>query len=423
MRIVCIAFIILAFTCISCLGSEYDEIQSLYKISKLLKGGLNNLDLHDLYEGPNTSNTLSREDYDKLRQKMIEKDRSTHFTHDVDNLSEAELAVEKQLFAYRNELVYDDHTPLLLPFHEGKKQIQDGKLHNFFKEMPKGGHMHVHIEASVSMATFMNFTNEDFVYYNMDKNELRTAPKGLNEPGFVKCNDLRTSWALNGTFDEYLVNKLLLQPDEIASRESHKIWEGFQFKFMLNDAVIHYYKFYREALMAYYKQAVSEGVSIVEIRHASGLIFDDDHNFLDFKEEFELYKSVIEDIRKENQDFELRIIVVGFKVLGKDFVRKQLKSYQFAMDNGYDFVTGFDLVNEEDTTEPIHDFVDEMLDAKRNHKDFNFYFHAGESASRYNENLYDAILLGTKRIGHGVGIALHPHLMQLVTERKIGYEI
>lgn len=366
---------------------------------------------------------LNRSDYDAKRNRMLKQDRAYHFTVDVPELTDDEHLVNRKLKEMRDELVQEDHSPMLLDFFEGKKVVQDSNLHKFFQKMPKGGHLHVHIEATISMEDFMNFTRADFVYYNMEENKLKTAPKGVKEPGYQKCNTLRKTWNREGTFDGYLVNKLLLQPEEIASRESRKIWDGFQYKFMLNDGVIHYHKFYKAGLLAYYQQAVKEGISIVEVRHASGIIFGDDQEFLSYKDEFELYQSVIDEIRKDNPDFELRVIVVAFKALGKEHVNEQLRSYQFAMDNGYDFVTGFDLVNEEESTEPIYSFVDDMLDAMKGYPDFSFYFHAGESANRHNENLYDAILLGTKRIGHGINIALHPHLMQIVRERNIGYEI
>ena len=56
------------------------------------------------------------------------------------------------------------------------------------------------------------------------------------------------------------------------------------------------------------------------------------------------------------------------------------------MDNGLTFVTGFDLVNEEDVTDPILNFVEDILEAKNGYPNFNLYLHAGESASRFNEN-------------------------------------
>ena len=403
-------------------ANQKQEIDKLFRISKLL--GQDHLDLQTLYnEAVSKPGVLSMSEYEQKRKELIEQDRSTHFTVDVPSLTKDEQKVEEILVKMRDQVIQGDHSPFLLDFYEGQKLIKDGELHNFFKPMPKGGHMHIHIEASVAMETFMNFTYADFVYYNVDKNELLTAPNGTVPAGFDSCNSLRKNWKLEGTFDEYLVEKLLLGAQEIASKESHKIWDGFQFKFALNDAVIHYHKFYREALLAYYRQAVSEGVSIIEIRHASGILFDDNHQFLNFTQEFDLYQSVINEIKAEDPDFEIRVIVVAFKVLGHEAVRFQMESYKFALVSGYNFVTGFDLVNEEDFTPSIHEFVPEMLEFKQNHPNFNFYFHSGESTSRFNENLYDAVLMDTKRIGHGIGLVFHPHLIDLVRDRKIGYEI
>ena len=47
---------------------------------------------------------------------------------------------------------------------------------------------------------------------------------------------------------------------------------------------------------------------------------------------------------------------------------------------------------------------------------FQLYLHAGETYSRKNTELADAILLGTKRIGHGFGLAMHPDLIEKVKE-------
>jgi adenosine deaminase CECR1 len=72
-------------------------------------------------------------------------------------------------------------------------------------------------------------------------------------------------------------------------------------------------------------------------------------------------------------------------------------------------IVGFDMVNEEDFCPPLKEFLGMMFDEARNGP-LPLIFHAGESVDASNENLYDAILLGTKRIGHGFNLALHPHL-------------
>lgn len=58
--------------------------------------------------------------------------------------------------------------------------------------------------------------------------------------------------------------------------------------------------------------------------------------------------------------------------------------------------------------------------------DVPFCFHAGETlgdGDSTDDNLFDAILLGTKRIGHGFSLAKHPRLMELCRERGIALEV
>jgi adenosine deaminase CECR1 len=68
---------------------------------------------------------------------------------------------------------------------------------------------------------------------------------------------------------------------------------------------------------------------------------------------------------------------------------------------------GFDLVGPEDTTRPLIDYINPLLSfVERQELDHQipFIFHAGETlgdGTAADSNLYDAILLGTKRIGHG----------------------
>ena len=70
------------------------------------------------------------------------------------------------------------------------------------------------------------------------------------------------------------------------------------------------------------------------------------------------------------------------------------------------------MVNEEDYNPGIDAFLDQILEVKMKLGDrFQVYMHAGETYSRKNTELYDAILLGTKRIGHGFGLMMHPDLI------------
>lgn len=69
---------------------------------------------------------------------------------------------------------------------------------------------------------------------------------------------------------------------------------------------------------------------------------------------------------------------------------------------------GFDLVGPEHASKPLKYYAAQLLHFRERQKEENvdipFIFHAGETTGDGTEadyNLYDAILLGTKRIGHG----------------------
>jgi len=86
-------------------------------------------------------------------------------------------------------------------------------------------------------------------------------------------------------------------------------------------------------------------------------------------------------------------------------------------------MVGFDLVGQEELGRPLIDFVEPLLKMPEH---INFYFHAGETnwfGSPIDENLVDAILLGTKRIGHGYALTKHPMMMRLAKLLGIAIEV
>lgn len=71
-------------------------------------------------------------------------------------------------------------------------------------------------------------------------------------------------------------------------------------------------------------------------------------------------------------------------------------------------ILGFDLVGYENDLKPLIDYIEPLLNFQKRQKelgiDIPFIFHAGETlgdGTKADVNLYDALLMGTKRIGHG----------------------
>jgi adenosine deaminase CECR1 len=99
-----------------------------------------------------------------------------------------------------------------------------------------------------------------------------------------------------------------------------------------------------------------------------------------------------------------------------------------------DYHVGFDLVGAEDRPNHIGFYKDELLamvdTCKELGIDIPFMFHAGEtlldtggSKNPANSNLYDAVLLNAKRIGHGFSLLKHPVLIEEFKKRPICIEL
>lgn len=89
-------------------------------------------------------------------------------------------------------------------------------------------------------------------------------------------------------------------------------------------------------------------------------------------------------------------------------------------------IAGYDLVGQEDLGRPLSDLIPELFWFKKKclegQVDIPFFFHAGETlgdGTETDENLFDAILLGTRRIGHGFSLFKHPLLIDMVKDKRI----
>ena len=169
---------------------------------------------------------------------------------------------------------------------------------------------------------------------------------------------------------------------------------------------------------------IKQNVVMVEWKHIFGMVFNDEGP-LALKDELEIFHRVQKRIQVKCPLFSMKIIACGLKILGNGHIQSQLDACHEAPKYS-DLVVGFDMVNEEDFTPPIDNFLDQIYEsiakAKSEGKEFPTYLHCGESNSRDNDQLYDAIILGTKRIGHGFHLAYYPELMKVVKEKDICIE-
>ena len=92
-----------------------------------------------------------------------------------------------------------------------------------------------------------------------------------------------------------------------------------------------------------------------------------------------------------------------------------------------DLLIGFDLVAEEDPNHRTLDYLDVWMELMEWEEKLGFelplYFHDGESNDRNNTNIVDAVMLGSRRIGHGVNSYFFPVLFEEMKERDTVLEV
>lgn len=214
---------------------------------------------------------------------------------------------------------------------------------------------------------------------------------------------------------------MILSPGR-EEREDNLIWQGFQFKFQLTFQLYNYAPFFKRVLYRVSRDFIEEMVTVVEYRHIFGCLFDDDGRTLTLEEELAIFDECLTTLQQRFPLFRMKLIISGLKMFGKGHIQSQLDAIIQA-DSLTNMVVGFDMVNEEDYNPGIDFFLEQIMEAKMKLGErFQVYLHSGESYSRANTELYDAILLGTKRIGHGFGLAMRPDLIQEVKRQNICVE-
>lgn len=140
----------------------------------------------------------------------------------------------------------------------------------------------------------------------------------------------------------------------------------------------------------------------------------------------QLYQDAFNRFQRDNPNFSgAKIIFSPVRRIDTQKITEYLKLTSQLKVQFPNVVAGFDLVGQEDLGPPLRAFANQLLDATAD-KDLNYFFHAGETnwlGAEADENLIDAVLLNTTRIGHGYAITKHPFVMELARKRGIAVEI
>ena len=350
----------------------------------------------------------------KARERLIQAERTMRIGAGI-AMTPAEEEGDRRLMSLKQEELKRtrEYFPLAQSFlkSETRRLIDQSPILEIMKRMPKGGILHGHGLAMGDyhwLVTHATYLPNCYIYQGKEELPRKGAMKiSLDSPGdgWRLVSDLRKAAPNVEEFDEELCRSITLGEEDLGQPD---IWAEFRKCFARSGGLIRseiFDGFCRKLL----RDLISENVQYVETRSDIAS------------------QEIIEEIRRDNPEFRVKYIFSRSRSDSRENLAERLARALDLRAENPSFMIGFDLVDEEDDFHTNLYFVNELLAARREAErrgiTLPLYLHSGESNWAENENVLDAVLLDSKRIGHGLALFKHPLLMQKVKERGIAIEV
>lgn len=345
-------------------------------------------------------------------------------------------------------------------FSLAKERMESSRLWKIIKKMPKGALLHCHLGAMGDLDWLLEET-------------LRTEGMSISAPvplttdvlsnapfAFAYVNGLKTSeaspslWSTDykhnepvpvtkaadtfpggrSAFITWIKTRATVTHEE--SLQHHlgpvDVWRKFQSCFSILSGIEFYEPIFRKWIRNILLQLHEDGVRWVDLRTVFVAPFtregaaapeeDEDAMLRALQEEIDAFRA-----SDEGQGFwGARLIWTGLRALDTRAIIEDMKR---CIENKLEYpelICGYDLVGQEDLGRSLVEVTPELFWFKKTCMEHGveipFFFHAGETlgdGDMVDENVFDAVLLGTRRIGHGFSLYKHPLLIDMVKEKKI----
>ncbi|KAI0351477.1 Metallo-dependent hydrolase [Trametes cingulata] len=425
------------------------------------------------------------EDYRRKREQLISEDRALRPDYSsaralasdekkADEILRGIRATEAQSVWNGKRPVKHIHGPQQMfpgmEFLTARETIIGTELFKLISKMPKGGLLHAHLDATVRADVLLRLALEQPAMHvrtsdpltpstlktvlpqfrALPKAEWTTSPSLTNDlysPGsWVPIKNARDNFSLElggpMGFDRWVIDALMINPSEAygTHNTTAKIWEKFNSTFAVSDGLIRFVPVWTQYVREFLLSSIEDGISYVEPRILFWfryMVGEDGEENVPHRVWFEIYERVLDEVKQEmkaqGRDDEFigsRIIYSTLRNISCEELEWYLEDCLALKQEFPHLVAGFDLVGHEDSLTPLIEYAEPLLRFVERQKEVGvhvpFIFHAGETISDggpADMNLYDAVLLGTKRIGHGFSVIKHPRIMEMCREKGICLEM
>lgn len=239
-------------------------------------------------------------------------------------------------------------------------------------------------------------------------------------------------------FDAYLFSKMTLTPvpETLTSPilTAKEAWAFFAQTFAITEGLqthVIRYEYYLRS----FQTMIADNISYAEVRinfFDEVFIGHDGQKSLTHAGLIEVFERALNTIKAElpsGRSFDAKVIYSTLRFIDGDRLQWYIDDAIAMKQTFPDRIIGFDLVGHEDVGITLHDYLPQLLSMRKRVKelglDLPFCFHAGETlgdGDAIDDNLYDALLLGSRRLGHAFSLSRHPVLVEAVRQKNICIE-
>ena len=373
-------------------------------------------------------------DYLRQREALMQQD-SLNFLNRNTLLSPEEKQLQEKMKLQQRSMLETYKAGHFFPparnFYQSKSHIENNPFFSLIQKMPKGGILHLHDLAMTNVdwivAKAINTPEMHVFWEESDKQNIKgkmyAFKAGKAPEGYYPA------WKLDQKHPNFR-NELraLITFDESIDGDSVDIWYEFEAIFERVYGFTYYKPVFGEYFYQGLKDHIEDNIQHIELRgRYDEHLYTLESNTTPHAEVMSIIREAYDKARLLDPEFSLSLIWANLRFLDKELIGKDMFAALEAHKEDPDLIKGYDLVAEEDNGNPTLYHAAEFLKLKKQIEqedlDFNLYLHDGESSWMHVSNLYDAVLLGSKRIGHGFNLFRFPQLMQLVKEKEICIEV
>ncbi|KAI0700006.1 Metallo-dependent hydrolase [Cytidiella melzeri] len=424
------------------------------------------------------------DDYLARRKQLIVEDRKQRLdAGPTEALSDTEQKADRVVRAIRalealnvwgpdSNVNVDDDTHLFpgMAFLTARDTIVKTQLFKIMSKLPKGALLHAHLDATVNIQVLLRLAlrhpalhvRTTGVLSASTVSSLRPEFRAFCKPEWSTTTSLTSSsyspedWvplqvarqnfdeSLEGPegFDKWITSAITISPAEAyrTHNTTAKIWEKFTSTFRTAGPLIHYLPVWRDYVREFFLSSLDDGIAYLEVRINflfRNIFSEDGKENVSHRTMLLEYDRILNEVKqemrqqgREDEFFGSKIIYTTIRFISPEELEWYLDDCIALKQEFPHLIAGFDLVGHEDSLRPLIDYIEPLTKFVSRQQQLGieipFIFHAGETlgdGTAADMNLYDAILLGTKRIGHGFSLIKHPRLIEICKEKQIAVEV